>query len=111
MAEDGGPLAPQSEEEARLQRDQSLALSPELQERLVHEFPPGSGEQRLVLALREQGFILLPPCKGDRSIRSAAFNQHGGGLIWDPLTAKVFWKVDDRGKIVWTKGFAWYTGL
>lgn len=88
-----------------------LALSPELNQRLAQTFPVGSSEARLVEALRQQGFEMLPPCHSDPSVRAAAFTQHGGGVLSYPLTASVFWKVDNSGNVVWTKGFVRYTGL
>jgi len=106
-----GACPPVTPEEARAQSGRPLALSPELNQRLAQSFPSGSNEKRLSDALNAQGFELLPPCKSDPSIRVAAFNQHGGGLLFPPLVANVFWKADGAGNIVWTKGFARYVAL
>jgi hypothetical protein len=96
---------------ARLPEGRPLALSPELNQRLAQVFPVGSSEERLVETLRQQGFKLLPPCNTDTYIRAADFTQHGGGGLSYLLTASVFWKVDESGNLVWTKGFVRYTGL
>jgi hypothetical protein len=106
-----GACPPDTEQEAREQLGHTLALSPELNQRLVQSFPSGSSEKRLSDALSAQGFELLPSCKNDSSIRVAAFNQHGGGLFLPPIVANVFWKVDEAGNIVWTKGFVRYVAL
>ncbi len=76
-------------------------LSPELDERLWRQFPPGTPEARLISALAEQRFEQPIPCKDDETIRSANFFQQG-------TRAEVFWKVDQANNIVWTKGFIFY---
>jgi hypothetical protein len=88
-----------------------LAISPELNQRLGEQFPPGSDEAKIIDTLKKQGFALPRPCDGDDSIRSAMFNQQGGSLFASPLSAEVFWKVDGAGNILWTKGFVRYIGL
>lgn len=89
-----------------------LALSPELNQRLMQEFPRGSSQDRLTSALVQQGFTLEPrPCTEDRSVRMAWFSQHGGGFAGPyPMHANIFWKVDRSNRLVWTKGFVEYTG-
>jgi hypothetical protein len=106
-----GACPAESAEEARSREGRPMALSPELQERLAQAFPPGSEEVRLLGYLRQQGFDLLSPCNSDRSVRVAAFSQHGGGPLSYPLIANVYWKVDEKGKIAWTRGFIRFTAL
>ena len=108
----GGALAPpETTEEPHLREGEPLALSPELDQLLAQAFPPGSSEKQLLKTLAEQGFKFLPPCKGDNLVRAAAFTQQGGGIIWLPLTANVFWRIDEADNVVWTKGFVSYMGL
>jgi hypothetical protein len=106
-----GACPPETPEYSQERAGRPLAVSPELDLRLAEQFPAGSSERRLVDALRTQGFELMAPCKNEQSIRVAAFVQHGGGLLSYPITANVYWKVDQSGNIVWTKGFVRYTGL
>jgi hypothetical protein len=103
------PQAPGSEDPLR--KEKSRALSPELNQRLLNEFPAGSSEKHLVETLRQQGFELLAPCDTDASVHSASFTQHGGGIFSYPLTANVSWKVDDFGHVVWTQGFVRFMGM
>src|SRR5580692_11453522 len=51
-----GACPAETTEEARLREGRPLALSPELDQRLVKAFPSGSSERLLVDALRVQGF-------------------------------------------------------
>jgi hypothetical protein len=88
------------------------ARSPNVEGRLAQQFPPGTPEQKLVLALQRQGFELAQPCDNDDQIHRAVFRQNGGGLWWPyPMFATIAWKVDERGRIVWTKAFVAYAGL
>ena len=103
------PSVPGTED--RLREERTRALSPELNQRLIQAFPAGSSEKHLVETLRQQGFELLPPCGTDASVHSAAFTQHGGGILSYPLTANVSWKVDNSGHVVWTQGFVRFMGL
>jgi len=80
-----------------------LALSPELNQRLAVQFPPGTTEEDLTRDLAAQGFRRLENCKGDDSIRSMAFGTNA-------MRAAVFWKADE-GRLVWTKGFVFYNSL
>jgi hypothetical protein len=106
-----GACPTQTPEAAAAREGRPVAFSPELDQRLVKSFPPGSSEARLVDTLRMQGFELLAPCTGDSSIHLAAFIQHGGGVISPPMTANIYWKVDERGNILWIKGFVRYLAL
>jgi hypothetical protein len=106
-----GACPPETEEEAHERQGRPIATSPELDQRLAQLFPTGSNERMLVETLRGQGFELLPSCKSDHSIRVAAFEQHGESVSSYPIIAHIFWKVDNSGKIVWTKGFVRYVGL
>ena len=96
---------------AEARRQHPLALSPELNQRLIREFPHGSSGKRIEEVLTRQRFHMLPPCQNDRSIRAALFHQIGGGFFGPyPIRATVYWKVNRGNKIVWTKGFVEYTG-
>ena len=106
-----GSCPPETSNAEVAYKDRTLAISPELDQRLSVSFPPGSNEKALVAELESQGFKLLSHCRGDTSIHAAAFNQRGGSLFAYPLTANVFWKVDDDGHILWTRGFVRYNGL
>jgi len=88
-----------------------LALSPELNERLTKEFPPGTDESQLIGLLTKQGFEMQPSCSNDQSIHRASFTQHGGSGFAYRMLADIFWKVDERNAIVWTKGFVMNNGL
>jgi hypothetical protein len=106
-----GACPPDPKEETRALPGQTLALSPQLNQRLAQSFPPGSSERGLSDTLSAQGFELLQSCKNDPSIRVAEFSQHGGGFFSPPIVANVFWKADEAGNIVWTKGFVRYVAL
>jgi hypothetical protein len=85
------------------------ASSPELDQRLQREFPPGSGEGGLVNVLIEQRFVVqATPCGTDSSIHLAIFRQTKG--LFFPTMATVWWKVDQQNNIVWTEGFVFYDG-
>ena len=89
-----------------------LALSPELDERLRQQFPPGTPARKLSEALVSQGFVLGRPCKEDNSIREANFTKKGDGFYYLFRTdSSVFWKTDERGNIVWTEGFLMFIGF
>jgi hypothetical protein len=88
-----------------------LALSPRLEARLQEQFPPGTPEAKLVAALADQKFVMLSQCDEDRSVRRAGFTEKSGGVAFYPMTAKVYWKVDDSNRVVWTHGFVAFTGL
>jgi hypothetical protein len=104
-----GACPPQNDIEARGQAQLGLALSPELNSRLVQQFPPGSAEDGIVKTLTAQGFKLSASCANDPSIRIATFKGYAGGIfdIW----AAIYWKVDNADAIVWTKGFVAFDGL
>jgi hypothetical protein len=88
------------------------AISPNVEKRLVQQFPAGTPEQELVLALQRQGFELIPPCDNDIQIHRAVFRQKGGGILGPyPMFANIAWKIDELGRVVWTKAFVAYTGL
>jgi hypothetical protein len=85
--------------------------SPEVEARLARQFPAGTDEKRLITMLRAQGFAPTQECDNDPTIHGATFQQGGGGF-WGPypVYADIAWKVDDAGKIVWTKANVAYTG-
>jgi len=101
-----GGTCPDPETDA-LWRNQPLALSPELDQRLRDAFPAGSSERDLLQTLAAQGFELHPPCESDPTVRFATFRQEGGLY---PLGANVVWQVDSTQTLVWTRGFVWFTG-
>jgi hypothetical protein len=78
-----------------------LALSPELNRRLEDQFPPGTSEQRLIRVVSDQGFHRAASCQSDPTIHIATFGR-------PDMRAAVYWKSDDAGSIVWTKGFVFY---
>ncbi len=88
-----------------------LGTSPELDARLNAGFPPGSDAQKLERILAEQGFHLDGVCQTDRSIHAADFFRKGEGFLSYGVSAEVYWKVDQIGKIEWTKGFVMFVGL
>jgi hypothetical protein len=90
-----------------------LALSPELNQRLRDEFPPGSREDRLIATLIEQGFTIDSgrgddqACKNDKSVHGADFYR----VLWiGTKSAVVYWKTDQHGNLLWTKGFVFNGG-
>lgn len=94
-----------------LKPDTELALSPQLNLRLLHEFPPGSAESRLAAELAKIGFHKLAPCKEDPTVQVTSFTQRGGSIYHPPMFVTVFWKLDASGALVWTKGFVDFNGL
>jgi len=105
-----GACPPENDTEAMMMRGGSAA-SPELSQRLMNKFPVGSSEDHFSKTLIEQGFKIYPSCKSDPSIHTAGFKQDGGGIFLYPMTAQIFWKVDQNDAIVWIKGFVAFTGL
>jgi hypothetical protein len=85
--------------------------SPELDARLINQFPPGSEAGKLAKLLTDQGFELRDSCKNDKSIHVARFFRKGVGLLPYATYAGVYWKVDQADRIVWTAGFVSYSGL
>jgi hypothetical protein len=99
-----GACPPVSKAEETIMAHRPLALSPELDKRLAVQFPPGSEQNVLVIALAQEGFVIDRVCPNDRSIHIAWFNPKA-------VTASISWKIDEAGAIVWTKGFVAYDGL
>jgi hypothetical protein len=99
-----GACPPVSKPEETMMSLRPLALSPELNKRLAAQFPPGTEQNVIVIALAHEGFATDKVCPNDRSIHIAWFNSKA-------ITASIFWKVDEVGTIVWTKGFIAYNGL
>ncbi len=91
--------------------ERKLAVSPELSDRLSRQFPPGSPASALKDELSIDGFEPPSACEADPTIMGAAFFQKGGGLFAYDVNASVYWKVDGDGKIIWTTGVIFYTGL
>lgn len=85
------------------------ARSPEIEQRLSQDLPPGTKAEALVRLLRIQGFTAVKPCESDPTIWSADFQQKGGGVFGPfPHDAIVVWKVDGKGNLVWTESFLIY---
>ena len=89
-----------------------LADSPELDRRLQVEFPTGTTERDLVTKLQMMGFHTIGHCENDHTIRIARYDQANQPniFLFFPMTATVFWKVDENANIVWSNGFVFYTG-
>src|SRR5579872_6885084 len=62
------------------EQSRPLALSPELNARLVGRFPPGSSEGDLISALTAEGFKPAGSCKGDPNTKILAFDAKGTGV-------------------------------
>ena len=88
-----------------------LAISPEFNQRLRDEFPPGSEEKRLIQTLTTQGFMIIGQCDKDPTIWQATFNKKGQGFLRYDTSALVFWKSDVHKRLIWTKGMIFRTGL
>ena len=104
-----GACPPRNEREATSRAKSGEALSPQLNQRLAEQFPPGSREEPLVKSLSEQGFKPLEPCQNDATIRSAHFKGPTRGALFD-INAVVYWKTQS-GTLVWTKGFVSFDGF
>ena len=99
---------PKAEEASSVRK---LAISPELDQRLLEAFPPGTTEESLTSFLLKQGFSFNGSCDTDPLVRHASFNLKAKGFLRYSTHAQVFWRVDADGRVVWTKGFAGFTGL
>lgn len=75
-----------------------FAQSPEIDQRLSKNFPPGTQSERLRVSLVRQGFELHGRCSSDRSISWARFRR-GGDRV-----ARVYWREDKNGRLIWTFG-------
>ena len=82
------------------------ALSPKFTARLNERFPHGSPEKNLIDALRGEGFTGPNSCESNNSIKWAGFRLNGNEVV-----AQAYWKTDQLGRIIWTKGFVAYTFL
>jgi hypothetical protein len=106
-----GACPAESGSDAQFKKDLPLASSPELDRRLLQEFPTGLAEGRLVEELTRHGFAMLPSCQDDPSIHLAVFRQRGGGVSSEfSMTANVYWKVDRENAVAWTRGSVAFTG-
>jgi hypothetical protein len=86
------------------------ALSPELNQKLAAQFPPGSSADSLVQTLTAQGFKLTGSCQTDSTIHRAGFGGPTRGSIFE-THAVIYWKVEGGDTVVWTKGFVMFIGL
>jgi hypothetical protein len=101
------PPRNQQEEQSRLRSGE--ALSPELNQRLAEQFPPGSSGPELSRFLMSQGFKQLESCENDTAIHRAYYDGPISGVLLN-INANVYWKTEEN-TIVWTKGFVAYGGL
>lgn len=86
--------------------------SPEINQKLNRDFPPGSPAILLRRSLVRQGFQMHGPCSPDRSISVATFRQRGGnGITSFPVFVSAYWKEDGGGRLVWASGDIAWTGL
>lgn len=85
--------------------------SPEIRDRLINDFPPGSPASLLRSALIEQGFNIQANCSLNKSIHWARFQATGQGANFETIVlGMIYWTEDDRGKVVWTSGNILYSG-
>jgi hypothetical protein len=103
-----GGCPPANEKDARA-RMGGEALSPELNQKLAAQFPPGSSAVSLVRTLTAQGFKLTGPCQTDSTIHRAGFGGPTSGSIFEPR-AEIYWKTEGD-TVAWTKGFVMFVGL
>jgi hypothetical protein len=85
------------------------ALSPELNQKLAAQFPPGSSADSLVRTLTAQGFKLNGSCQTDSTIHRAGFGGPTRGSVFE-TRAEIYWKTAGD-TVVWTKGFVMFVGL
>jgi hypothetical protein len=85
------------------------ALSPELNQKLAAQFPPGSSADSLTRTLTAQGFQLAGPCQNDSTIHRAGFGGTTRGSAFE-TRAEIYWKAEGN-TLVWTKGFVMFIGL
>jgi len=104
-----GACPPRNELEAVSRAKSGEALSPELNQKLAAQFPPGSAAASLVRTLAEQGFKLAEACQNDSTIRRAWFQGPTRGAIFE-TRAEIYWKTEGDA-LVWTKGFVMFLGL
>ncbi|WP_375394990.1 hypothetical protein [uncultured Sphingomonas sp.] len=93
------------------ERIQSYPQSPEIADRLKSLAPIGSSSIELQAALRAQGFSGGIPCTNAPHILHTDFRQERGGGLTYAAAATIWWAVDDDGRIVWTNGQIFYSGL
>lgn len=86
--------------------------SPEINQRLVRDFPPGSPAVLLRRSLVRQGFTMHGFCSPDHRVQWAEFRQRGGnGITAMPAFVTVYWKEDGAARLVWATGDIAFTGL
>jgi hypothetical protein len=85
------------------------ALSPELNQKLAAQFPPGSSADSLIRTLTAQGFKLTGSCQNDSTIHRAGFRGPTRGSIFE-TQAEIYWKTEGD-TLVWIKGFVMFSGL
>jgi hypothetical protein len=85
------------------------ALSPELNQKLTAQFPPGSSADALVRTLTAQGFKPTGTCETDSTIHRAGFGGPTRGSIFE-THAEIYWKTEGD-TVIWTKEFVMFMGL
>jgi hypothetical protein len=90
-------------------------VSPDLEQRLREQFPPGSSDAPLVAALERQGFATPSFCGPYSTARYACYlglkDSTTGKPIPNDVSACVYWKVDDANRIIWTHGYLHFLSL
>ncbi len=104
-----GGCPPRNVQEAAERARTGEALSPELNQKLALQFPPGSSADSLAKALSKQGFAPGEACENDPTIRRATFRGPIRGSIFD-INAEIYWKAEGD-TLVWTKGFVFFIAL
>jgi hypothetical protein len=91
---------------------ETASHSPEIVQRLRHDFPTGSQASNLRAVLLRQGFSVHDACSPDKSVSWAEFRQRGGnGITAMAAFGTVYWKQDGNGRLIWTTGDIAFTGL
>jgi hypothetical protein len=91
---------------------ETASHSPEIVQRLRHDFPAGTSASRLRTALERQGFSIHDACSPDKMVSWAEFRERGGnGITAMAAYGTVYWREDAAGRIVWTTGDIAFAGL
>jgi len=91
---------------------ETASHSPEINQRLKRDFPPGSPAVLLRRSLIRQGFKLEGACSPDHSVWLATFRQRGGnGITAFPAFVSVYWREDAAARLIWASGDVAWTGL
>lgn len=105
------PCPPRSEQERKIRGIGGEYHPSEIDKRLAVEFPVGASGYEVATTLINQGFNVEGSCESDATIRRANYFQKGKGFLPYDIYAGVYWKLDDKQRIVWIKGSVGYSGL